>query len=283
MKLDHPKGAGQIAAARDHVDAGGFAPKLRASFAFTPDAVIYAQLQEGYRAGGFNIPAAASGDLAAAREVTSFRPDRLRSYEVGATWPLFAKALSLRAAVFRADWSRLQTDQYLASGLPMTVNIGDGINTGLETELVWRPDDHWQIRGNLLIEDPEITRVSHAFPASIDIGLPGVPSVLASGDIRYRWAVGASLKAEASAQYAYVGRSNLTFDGAAASAMGDYGVGRVGVTLESDAWRAQAFIDNVADTRGNTFAFGDPFSRARARQATPLRPRTIGLSVTRGF
>ena len=35
--------------------------------------------------------------------------------------------------------------------------------------------------------------------------------------------------------------------------------------------------------RGDTFAFGNPFSRARARQSTPLRPRTIGVGVSRTF
>jgi len=44
----------------------GVAPKVRVSYAVTPDAVIYVQAQEGYRAGGFNIPPAAGG---------SWRPD----------------------------------------------------------------------------------------------------------------------------------------------------------------------------------------------------------------
>ena len=39
----------------------------------------------------------------------------------------------------------------------------------------------------------------------------------------------------------------------------------------------------VTDETGNTFAYGNPFSRARATQATPLRPRTFGLAVSRNF
>jgi outer membrane receptor protein involved in Fe transport len=270
-------------ATRNHEKTGGFAPKLRASYALAPDTVIYAQLQEGYRAGGFNIPAAASGAPTDPTVVTAFKPDRLLSYEVGMVWPLLSHTVTLRAALFRANWKHLQTDQYLPSGLPMTVNIGDGSNTGLEAEAVWRPDSHWQVRVNLLAEDPEITKVSDAFPASVDIGLPGVPSLLASGDLRYRWTIGPRLKAELSAQYAYVGRSYLTFDGAAASAMGGYGSGRIGVALEQDRWRVEAYLDNVTDQVGNTFAFGNPFSRARTTQATPLRPRTLGIAVDRSF
>jgi iron complex outermembrane receptor protein len=191
--------------------------------------------------------------------------------------------MTLRAAVFHADWSHLQTDQYLVSGLPMTVNIGDGSNTGLEFEAVWRPDDHWQARANLLLEDPEVTRASNTFPASLDNGLPGVPSVLGSGDIRYRWALTAAWQAELSGQFAYVGRSFLTFDSNASSRMGDYGVGRLSASVTSTDLRLTAYLDNVTDERGDSFAFGNPFSRTRALQSTPLRPRTLGLSVTRSF
>ena len=42
-------------------------------------------------------------------------------------------------------------------------------------------------------------------------------------------------------------------------------------------------MNNVTDEAGNTFAFGNPFSRARTRQSTPLPPRTFGLAIRRSF
>jgi outer membrane receptor protein involved in Fe transport len=258
----------------------GVAPKLRVSYT-AADLVVYAQVQEGYRAGGFNIPAAAGGGAVQA-VAARFRPDHLWSYEVGAGLPLFDHTVMLRGALFHADWRGLQTDQRLASGLPMTVNVGDGSNTGVEAEAAWRPNDRLQVRANLLIEDPQITRASDVFPARRDIGLPGVPFSMGATDVRYRWRVG-RFEAETSAQIAYVGRSYLTFDGGSGNAMGGYASGRVAAALGTAAWRATAYVDNVADERGNTFAFGNPFSRARATQATPLRPRTVGLGVTRRF
>jgi iron complex outermembrane receptor protein len=258
----------------------GLAPKLRLSFAATPDVVVYAQVQEGYRAGGFNIPAAAGG--AVERVTARFRPDHLWSYELGAALPLFDRALVLRGALFHADWRDLQTDQRLASGLPMTVNIGDGSNTGLEAEALWRPNTQLQVRANLLIEQPQINRAFDVFPARRDIGLPGVPYNMGAADVRYRWRIG-RFDAEASAQVVYVGRSYLTFDGGSGNSMGGYASGRVAAALSTSAWRATAYVDNVADEVGNTFAYGNPFSRTRASQATPLRPRTVGLSLSRKF
>ncbi len=259
----------------------GLAPKLRASFAATEDLVIYAEVQEGYRAGGFNIPAQAAGATLETAP-SGFRPDRLWNYEVGAGLPLFDHSLIVRGAVFHAEWLGLQTDQRLASGLPITVNIGDGSNTGVEGEAVWRPNRRLQIRANLLLENPTITRASDVFPARRDIGLPGVPYGMGAGDVRYRWTIG-RFDAEASAQVAYVGRSYLTFDGGTGNAMGGYTSGRIAAAIGEADWRAGVFMDNVADERGNTFAFGNPFSRARATQATPLRPRTVGVSLARSF
>ncbi len=257
------------------------APKLRLSFAATPDILIYAQVQEGYRAGGFNIPAAAGG-ATTERLSAQFRPDHLWNYELGASLPLFDDTLTLRGAIFHADWRGLQTDQRLASGLPMTVNIGDGSNTGVEAEATWRPNRHLQVRANFLLEDPQITRAANVFPARRDIGLPGVPYDMGAADVRYRWRLG-GLDAEVSAQLSYVGRSYLTFDGGAGNAMGGYASGRLAMALSAKTWRASLYVDNIADERGNTFAFGNPFSRTRATQATPLRPRTVGLALSRSF
>ncbi len=259
----------------------GVAPKARLSFAPTPDVVIYAQVQEGYRAGGFNIPAAAGGGVVE-RIAEQFRPDHLWSYELGAGLPIFDRTLTLRTALFHADWRGLQTDQRLASGLPTTVNIGDGSNTGIEAEATWRPDDRLQVRANFLVGDPQITRAADVFPARRDIGLPGVPRAMGGADVRYRWRLG-PFDAETSAQLSYVGRSFLTFDGGASNAMGGYASARIAGALSRAAWRASAYVDNVGDERGNTFAFGNPFSRARFTQATPLRPRTVGMSLARSF
>ena len=80
--------------------------------------------------------------------------------------------------------------------------------------------------------------------------------------------------------------------GSAAAAVRDVRVslGRVfhgrafrGRALRGRAWEATAFVDNVADERGNTFAYGNPFTFGQVRQVTPQRPRTVGLRLAAGF
>jgi iron complex outermembrane receptor protein len=260
----------------------GFAPKLRLAYAFAPDSVLYIQAQDGYRAGGFNVPAAADG-VPGGPDVRAFKPDRLRSYEIGGEAVLFDRTLTVRAALFRADWHDVQTDQFRASGLPVTLNIGDGSNKGLEVEVGWRPDGHWRLRLNGLLDEPELVRESNIFPARVDIGLPGVARRSGSVDLVYRHALPGGLQGELGGQAAYIGRSFLTFDGASASAMGGYGQARISASVRGEGWQAQAYVANLTDARGDTFAFGNPFSRARASQATPLPPRTFGLAIRRAF
>ena len=260
----------------------GFSPKVRLSYAFTPGIVLYAQAQDGYRAGGFNVPAGADG-MPGGPDLAGYGPDRLRNYEAGGEATLFQGSLTVRAAVFRAVWNNVQTDQFRASGLPVTLNIGDGSNIGVEVETVWRLDRHWRLRVNGLLNEPQLTRSSNIFPAKVDIGLPGVAKQTASVDVTYGFDLPWDLRGEIAAQAGYIGRSFLTFDGGTASAMGNYGQGRVSATLRGPKWQLQAFVANVTGEVGNTFAFGNPFSRGRMQQVTPLPPRTFGLAIRRGF
>ena len=260
----------------------GFSPKIRVSYAFTPGIVLYAQAQDGYRAGGFNVPAGADG-MSGGPDLAAYGPDRLWNYEAGGEATLLQGSLTVRAAVFRAVWNNVQTDQFRASGLPVTLNIGDGSNLGVEVETVWRPDRHWRLRVNGLFNEPKLTRSSNIFPAKVDIGLPGVAKQTASVDVTYGFDLPWNLRGEIAAQAGYIGRSFLTFDGGTASAMGNYGQGRVSATLRGPEWQLQAFVANVTGEVGNTFAFGNPFSRGRTEQVTPLPPRTFGLAIRRGF
>ena len=258
----------------------GFAPKLRLSYAAAPDRVAYIQAQEGFRTGGFNLPLSVVGPQPGETFRRRFRPDRLWSYEAGGEAAFLNRMLTVRAAVFHAEWRNVQTDQFLSSGLPITVNIGDGSNTGLEVETALMLGG-WQIRANGLLDDPELTKSARIFPARPNIGLPGVPRGMAAADASYRWSPVAGVRATVSAQYAYIGRSFLTFEGGPASRMGGYGVARLEGDLASRAWRLQIFVDNLLDDRGNTFAFGNPFMADT--QATPLRPRTVGGRIERLF
>ena len=105
-----------------------------------------------------------------------------------------------------------------------------------------------------------------------------MPAISANVGVFYHRPLWRDLEFVAEGGVAYVGASRLTFDADKRSRMGDYTTGRVSVGVEGGWWSATAFVDNPFDTEANTFAFGDPF-RLEGLAMTPLRPRTIGLTL----
>jgi iron complex outermembrane receptor protein len=65
--------------------------------------------------------------------------------------------------------------------------------------------------------------------------------------------------------------------------MGGYFTGRLTAGVKNPGWRLLLVLDNPANTQGDTFAFGNPFSFGQVRQITPLRPRTLSLSLSANF
>jgi hypothetical protein len=47
--------------------------------------------------------------------------------------------------------------------------------------------------------------------------------------------------------------------------------------------RYEARLDNATDIKSNSFAYGNPFTLGGSTQVTPLRPRTLWLSLGAGF
>ncbi|MDQ1153656.1 TonB-dependent receptor [Brevundimonas sp. SORGH_AS_0993] len=262
-------------------DTDGLSPKVVVDFTLNSDWSFYALASQGHRVGGFNTAGLIGQTFGGGvgRPARRYAGDSLWNFEAGAKGRLWDGRLQTRIAVFHAEWRNLQSDQFLPSGLAYAVNVGDGANTGVELEANWRPLEALKVRANALVADPAIVRPGEAFNSRGDAGLPGVPAVSANLNVAWRRATPWGPDLVAAGQVAYVGASRLTFDAAQGHRMGDYATGRVSVGLERTNWSLSLFVDNPMDTRANTFAFGDPFRLPEARTITPLRPRTIGLSL----
>ncbi len=260
----------------------GFSPKLAAAWRWTDDWNLYAEVTQGHRAGGFNTagPAGQRFTQAVGLPGREYIPDTLWNFETGAKGFLWNERMRVRVAVFATHWNNIQSDQFLPSGLTYAVNVGDGANKGLEIETTWRPTAGLEIHTNALFADPEITRPSPSFNSRGDAGLPGVPAISANLLASYHRPLPWGLSLEADGNLAYVGPSHLTFDAERRSRMGGYTTGRISLGVQAANWSATAFVDNPFDTEANTFSFGDPFRLPEGLASTPLRPRTIGLTLS---
>jgi len=258
----------------------GFAPKGVLSYEPAEGLLVYAQASEGYRSGGFNTSVLPDQNFDPQGKQPSRRydGDELWNFELGAKASLLDGRVHLRAAAFQSLWKNIQSDQLLPSGLPYTANLGDGRNLGIELEGAYLANG-LRLEASLLLNNPELESVDPGFPARQDFGLAGVAKVNAALTASYDRALGGDWYGGLDIRTAYIGHSRLTFDARTAPAMGDYSVVRAGVRLSSDRLSLRLAVDNLFDSRGDTFAYGNPFSLKRSPQSTPLRPRAVSLEL----
>jgi iron complex outermembrane receptor protein len=235
--------------------------------------------QQGYRAGGLAV--APSGS---ALESRKFATDDLSMSEFGIRLGNKEQnRLSVRAAIFFADWNNIQADLIDSTGLPYTTNIGSGRVFGLDGEVVWRPLPALTLTVSAFLNDSNLYAPAPDFAVTSKRTLPNIAHN--GSRIAAAWhreiAPGVALSAEASVRF--VGKSLLGAGPLLDIQQGGYGVADAGARIDFGKYAVSLDIANIGDARTNSFAFGNPFGLARRDQMTPLRPRTVRLGFAARF
>ncbi|VAW07411.1 TonB-dependent receptor [hydrothermal vent metagenome] len=262
-----------------------FSPKIAISYQYSDDILFYTQASQGSRIGGFNVntPLEAITDLGPNDSVTVFESDTLWNTEIGLKSSWLDNNVIFNAAVFYVFWTEIQTDQILPSGFSFITNAGQARNLGVEAELTARPFPNVELSSAFFWNNPELTEANPFLGADAGDKLPNIAALSASAGATIEFPIAGKWNGLLAADYSYVGESFLTFAEDIAPTMGDYHVGNVRLTAQLNNLRTGVYVDNVWNTRGNTFAFGNPFSLANQPQETPLRPRTIGVFLEKQF
>jgi hypothetical protein len=113
-----------------------------------------------------------------------------------------------------------------------------------------------------------------------------LPNVAADGariaaNWRTKLASGATLASEVSLRY--VGESRLGVGSLLDFRQGNYLVADIGARLDLGKIGFSLNISNLTDIRGNSFAFGNPFTLSQGNQITPLRPRSLRIGFDARF
>ena len=178
-----------------------------------------------------------------------------------------------------SNWNNLQSDYILTNGLLGTRNAGDALLFGmgmqgeynLTAALSLTAGFNWQ---HARLERPAAWLVGgHEYP------LPVVPPIKAHGGIVYRFPLG-NWDIQAAGRVDYQGRrlfghrppnqpeqwgfcANVHKSCGAEWAMAGINVG----------------IDNVLNSRADTFPYGNSFAIQETPQYTPVKPRTVRLAL----
>lgn len=242
--------------------------------------------QQGYRAGGLGI--ALSGETV---QTSRFMPDTLHMHEIGVRLgKQKVDRLAGKLVFFIADWRNIQADLISEIVLPYTTNIGQGLVRGIDAEVTWRPSSNLSFSLSAFLNDSKLTepgatvsdpngakngRLSRALP---NVARDGVRAAVVS-----QTELGGDLTLNIEASIRYVGRSHLGSGSLLDLPQGNYLIADVEARLDLGRYGLSLGIDNLTDTRANTFSYGNPFGLAQGRQITPPRPRTVRLGIAGKF
>jgi iron complex outermembrane receptor protein len=261
----------------------GVSPKVSLQYKFTDGALVYGLYSEAFRPGGVNT----TNFVGVNPKRTTFEPDRLRNFELGAKTRVLDRRLILRAAAFYDLWRNIQSDQYrlgpTGSGLAYTANVGDAHILGVEAEAAYEWDFGLSVQANALYSAPKFTRTNPDFAGQLGSGLPGAPKFSGGLLVRYAHPLPHDLTLRLAGQANYIGPARLTFDPTFSARTDPVVDAELLAEVASPRWNAGVFVTNPADSSSNTFAYGNPFTFGQVRQVTPQRPRTIGLRLAAAF
>lgn len=263
----------QAGGSADRISKTILSPSVAVSWAPAARALVYLRYARAVRPGGLAL---VGGSQVAARR---FDSDELGTFDLGVRLGDPAGRLSLNAAAFATDWQHIQSDYLLASGLVSTRNAGRGRIYGAEASADWRPADAISLGVGATYVDARLIRDDTGDELD-DRRLPVTPDLTLRGVAQYRFALG-GWSTTSSAQVNYVGRARLSFDPDLDRAMGDYATVGLSALASRSRITLGLRVDNLFDVKGDSFAFGNPFSIRTIPQYTPLRPRTVSVSLGR--
>jgi outer membrane receptor protein involved in Fe transport len=241
--------------------------------------LMFVRYQQGFRAGGLSVDGAAADPT-----VREFISDSIGTVEVGARWGnAGSDPLSASITASHATWSNIQADLVGTTGLPFTANVGDGQVNAIEAILSWSPAPGVRLDGALFANN---SRLAHPAPGFVDADedeLPNIPELGARLGARLTFPMPGEMRLIIDGNARYSGASRLGVGPLLNIPQGGYVDAAIEGRLELGAIGLTLGVTNLADERGNRFAFGNPFTVTQRTQMTPLRPRTVRIGIDASF
>lgn len=217
-----------------------------------------------------------STTIGADGKVTSLDEDQLMAIEGG--WRESAGPLDLNVNLYRSWWRDIQSDVLLPNGLIATANVGNGAIAGAELSLKANLQGGWHLEAGAMAQSALLARDASGVKLD-DRRLPVVPSWTLRGAFAHDIALG-RWNATISAGARYVGPARLSFDPALDRRMGDYLETNLAVAARRGSWEFRAEGRNLVNSRGDSFAYGNPLRLFSNRQFVRQEPLSIALSAT---
>jgi outer membrane receptor protein involved in Fe transport len=239
----------------------------------SPEGRLYLRYQEGFRPGGLAV----SGDF-----VRQFRSDHARTLELGGGWGLPGRGdFDIAASVSYTRWRDIQADFIDDGGLPSTANIGNGTILAASLSGSIRLAEGLRGEFGATINESEVDEPLLVALARLS-RIPNIARFSGRAGLQWRREFANGTQLEADGWVSYVGKSRLGIGPELGELQGDYLDSGVILRFGRENAGLTLSLTNLADTEGNRFSLGTPFSTGRA-QVTPLQPRTLRIGFDSRF
>jgi iron complex outermembrane receptor protein len=253
-------------------------PKLSLAWYVNDDVMIYATASKGFRSGTPNsFSALGAGD-------PIVRPDYVLNKEIGAKTAWLEGDLVANMGVYEINWDDFQGlivgQAYLGSvgpiDFPHLANAGNAVIRGAELSLLWQPTETFSAILNTGYNTGKVTEPSEKSNVMVGSEIPNKPKITVSTTLNYSRPVFNELMADVSFTVAYVDTQLTAFeteDGDDGRPLESFIISKGSLGISGDYWRAQLFVDNLADDRVVTsISIPGPLHAIN-------RPRTIGFRL----
>jgi iron complex outermembrane recepter protein len=248
----------------------------------TQNFMTYARFATGYRPGGPNLVSnGANGQPLAS---PTFNPDTLHSYEAGIKAGTPDRKLSVDASIYQINWNDVQIAA-VRNNVGILANAPSARNKGGELTVTALPLPQFTVVGAVGITDAELHEDAPDLGGKKGDPLPNTPKFTGtlSGDYVFPLA---SYNAFAGATLRHVSERVASFNMNTSEPqyhLPEYTTTDVRTGLDIGDARAQLYVRNVFDSRGQLSADTTFTVTGGPAEVSLLQPRTIGISVSTRF
>ncbi len=258
------------------------------AYRFSPELMTYASYARGYKAGGFNLDRIATTNQTVAGQPTtpvldtSFAPETVDSYELGAKSTLFDRSVLLNATVFYQSYEDFQLNAF--NGLVFSVaSVPKVISKGVDVDFIWKsPVDGLSFNGGVTYAE---TYYPKSTPLFLGANLPGSRLSLAplwSGSlgVTYERNITDDLVGRVAVNAKSVSSFNTGSDLDAVKNQPGFTLvnARVGLSSADKRWAVEAFAQNLFDDVYYQVGFNSVL-QSGSYNAFLGQPRTYGVAL----
>ena len=256
-----------------------WAAKLQLDYRPSEDVLIYAGLNRGVKAGGYNSPIDFGGAQADPGYQYEYDEEILYAYEIGFKSTLNDGLMRLNGSLYYYDYQDYQG--FVFAGVSGNVVNYDSSVVGAELELIASPVEGLDIILSGAYIDAEVEDVEVAPGIFSDTEPSYVPPVQLSGLVRYAFPfAGGEMALQANASY--TDSAFYTLRNYDSHEMDDYTLVNVRISYSADEWEFAAFVHNLTDEENEIMGF-DISLFCGCSEIAVGEPRWWGVSARRNF